>query len=234
MNSPCMVIISMSLTSPLIQAYCDHPDGLCGQREPAEILNQIRSVEERLSILAFGVVADAGQSNFDRWGQFAAVHDHWLFNPSQAAYKTSTQIQDALQQLSLKVPKHIARVWWQISRGVQGRTKGSWPALIEANQKDALQLLTYLQKSKATFPVLSGPTLSVHWLDLVQRVGGVTLTGWESLRVPLTHEYDTEAHLFGITSEEVHPVVISALRVWKQACQKGHGIPCGLAGCPRT
>lgn len=224
----------MSLSSPLIQAYCDYPDGLCGQREPARVISQIASVEERLSLLAFCVVADAGQSDSDRWSSLATVHDYWLFNPPQAAYKTSPQIQEALQQLQLKVPKHIARVWWQISRGVQGRTKGSWLALLEANQMDALQLQNYLQKSKATFPVLSGPTLSIHWLDLVQRVGGMALTGWESLRVPLTNEYATEARLFEVADGEVHPVVVSALRVWKQACQKGKGVPCGLANCPRS
>jgi hypothetical protein len=191
-------------------------------------------VEQRLSLLAFGIAADTPQVSRERWSALAEVHDHWLFDPSQAAYKTSPQIQEGLQQLHIKVPKHIARVWWQISRGVQGRTKGSWLALFEANQWNALQMQNYLQKSRATFPVLSGPVLSPRWLDLAHRVGGVELEGWESLRVPLTSELRTEARLFGIEGEEAHPVFVSALQAWKQSCQKRKGISCGLTHCPRS
>lgn len=224
----------MLFSSPLVQAFCDHPNGLCGQHEPAQVIDQISSVEERLNLLVFGIVVDAAQANSERWSALAKVHDHWLFNPSQAAYKTSPQIQEGLQQVGLKVPKHIARVWWQISRGVQGRANGSWLALFDANQKDALQMQGYLRNSATTFPILSGPVLSVRWLDLVHRAGGVKLKNWESLRAPLTNEFREEAKLFGITDEEVHPAFISVLQVWKQACQKGKDISCGLARCPRT
>lgn len=224
----------MTLSSSLVQAFCDHPAGLCGQHEPARIVNQIPAIETRLSLLAFGIVLDAAQANADRWSALAHVHEHWLFDPSQVAYKTSPQIQEGLQSLRLKIPKHIARVWWQISRGVQGRTKGSWLALFESNQKDALQLQNYLHDSQTTFPVLSGPVLSVRWLDLVHRVGGVELAGWESLRVPLTKELETEARFFGVSEKEVHPVFVCALQVWKQACQKGKDIACGLTDCPRN
>lgn len=223
--------VSMTLSSPLVQAFCDHSSGLCEQKEPAQIINQIPNVEERLRLLAFGIVTDAAQA--DTWSALTEAHDHWLFDPSQAAYKTSPQIREGLGQLRFKVPSHIARVWWQICRGVQGRAKGSWLALFEANHKDAAQLLGYLQGSRATFPVLSGPVLSVRWLDLVHRVGAVKLTGWDSLRVALPSELETQARLFGITGNEVHPVFLRALQVWKQVCQKGHGIPCGLTGCPR-
>lgn len=224
----------MLFSSPLVQAFCDHPNGLCGQHEPAQVIDQISSVEERLNLLAFGIAADAAQANSERWSALAEVHDHWLFNPSQAAYKTSPQIQEGLQQVGLKVPKHIARVWWQISRGVQGRTKGSWLALFEANQMDALEMQKYLRDSATTFPVLSGPVLSVRWLDLAHREGGVELKNWESLRAPLTNEFREEAKLFGITDEEIHPAFISALQVWKQACQKGKDISCGLTWCPKS
>lgn len=223
----------MPFSSPLIQTFCDHSDGLCGQHEPALVVGQLSSIEERLSLLAFGVAADAGQSDSARWSGLAKVHDHWLFDPSQAAYKTSPQIQEGLQQLGIKVPKHIARVWWQISRGVQGRAKGSWLALFDANQKDALHMQNYLRDSATTFPVLSGPVLSARWLDLVHRAGGVKLASWESLRAPLTDEFKTEARLFGVIEEEIHPAFISAIQVWKRACQR-KAVPCGLTSCPNT
>ena len=223
----------MSLSSPLVQAFCDHPDGLCGQHEPALIITQIPSIEERLSLLAFGIAADAGQSDSARWSALAQVHDHWLFNPSQAAYKTSPQIQEGFQQLGIKAPKHLARVWWQISRGVQGRAKGSWLALFDANQKDALHMQNYLRDSATTFPVLSGPVLSARWLDLVHRAGGVKLASWESLRMSLPKEFKAEALIFGVAEDEVHPAFISATQVWKQSCQR-KAIPCGLTSCPNT
>lgn len=223
----------MSLSSPLVQTFCDHSDGLCGQHEPALIVRQISSVEERLNLLAFGIAADAAQTTSEGWSILADIHDHWIFSPAQAAYKTSPQIQEAIQQLGLKVPKHIARVWWQISRGVQGRAKGLWLSLFDANQKDALHMQNYLRDNATTFPVLSGPVLSARWLDLVHRAGSVELTGWESLRVPVTKEFHTEARLFGATEEEVHPVFINAMQAWKRACQR-KAVPCGLTRCPNA
>lgn len=91
----------------------------------------------------------------------------------------------------------------------------------------------YLRDNATTFPVLSGPVLSARWLDLVHRAGSVELTGWESLRVPVTKEFHTEARLFGATEEEVHPVFINAMQAWKRACQR-KAVPCGLTRCPNA
>jgi hypothetical protein len=224
---------TMTFSSSLVQSFLQHPLGLCGRHEPAQIVGKIKDIERRLSILTLGVVLDPNHLSQDRWSALADVHDHWLFIPSQAAHKTSPQILEGMQQLRLGAPQHLARVWWQICRGVQGRTKGSWRELLKLNEDNAQTLLGYLGNSKTTFPVLSGPVISVRWLDLIQRIGGVELQGWETLRVPLPGDQKKPAHLFGVDADDVHPAFASALKVWEGACQKLPGAACGLADCPR-
>ncbi len=222
----------MPLSSPLVQAFSDHPLGLCGQHDPAKAAESVSVLEQRLTILTFGVVADTRHLNAERWSALAALHDHWLFDPTQAAYKSSQEVLAALQQQRIAAPQYIARVWWQICRGVQGRFKGSWRDLLKANDDNAQTLQNYLQQSQTTFPVLSGPVISARWLDLVQRIGGVPLQGWDALTVTLPPEQIKTARKFGIMVDEVHPLVSSALEAWPTACQKLPAGSCGLAGCP--
>lgn len=223
----------MTYSSSLVQALHTHPAGLCGRHEPAQVVGQVKDLERRLSILTLGVVLDPNHLSQERWSALAAVHDHWLLTPSQAAHKTSPQILEGMQQLHLGAPQHLARVWWQICRGVQGRTKGSWRELLTMNEDSTQTLLGYFGKSRTTFPVLSGPVISVRWLDLIQRVGGVELRGWETLRVPLPGDQKKSAHLFEVDADQVHPAFASALKVWEDACQKLPGAACGLTQCPR-
>jgi hypothetical protein len=222
----------MILSSPLFQAFNDHPSGLCGQTEPARIIRHLEDIEQRLNLLAFGSLVDTKHINAERWSALAEVHHHWLFQPFQSAYKTSPQVLAGMQQLHLGAPQYIARVWWQICRGVQGRTKGSWRDLFRGNDDDSQLLQKYLHKNQTTFPVLSGPVISARWLDLVHRVGGVPLKNWETLRVPLPEKQRKAAHLFGIATDEVHPALSSALNVWENSCQKMPAESCGLSECP--
>lgn len=224
----------MSLSSPLVQAFNDHPLGLCGQREPALVIGQLEEVEQRLNLLAFGVVVDTKPISSERWSALAEVHHHWLFQPSHVAYKTSPQVLAGMQQLHLGAPQYIARVWWQICRGVQGRTKGSWRDLLIGNDDNAQLMQKYLHKNQTTFPVLSGPVISARWLNLVQRVCGVPLKKWETLRVPLPEKQRKTARLFGVTTDEVHPMFYSALNVWGSSCQKLPAGSCGLVECPHS
>jgi hypothetical protein len=94
-------------------------------------------------------------------------------------------------------------------------------------------LQSYLQKNKTTFPVLSGPVISARWLDLVHRIGGVTLHDWEALTVHLPSHQRKTARLFGIDIADVHPLLSGALNAWPASCQKLSGEFCGLMGCPR-
>ncbi len=222
----------MPLSSALVQAFINHPLGLCGQHDPAKSVAGVDPIEHRLNILTFGAVLDAKHLNPERWSALAGLHDHWLFDPTQAAYQSSAQILTSMQQLHIAGPKHIARVWWQVCRGVQGRFKGSWRGLLKANDDNARTLLNYLQQSQTTFPVLSGPVISARWLDLVHRAGGVPLAGWDALSVPLPPHQEEAARKFGIAEDMVHPVVSSALEVWSGACQGSPAGSCGLAECP--
>ena len=222
----------MPLSSPLVQAFSSHPSGLCGQHDPAKAAESVSALEQRLNILTFGAVVDTKHLNAERWSALAALHDHWLFDPTQAAYKSSQEILAAMQQQHIAAPQYIARVWWQICRGVQGRFKGTWRDLLKANDDNAQTLRRYLEQSQTTFPVLAGPVISARWLDLFHRIGGVPLQGWEALTVTLPPEQVKTARKFGIMADEVHPLVSSALEAWPIAC---HSLPvgsCGLADCP--
>jgi len=221
------------LSSPLVQAFQEHPLGLCGAHGPAKIVGSLEAIEQRLSVLTLGVVLDTKHLNQERWSALAVIHDHWLLEPSQVAYRSSSEVLDGMHEMHISGPSHIARVWWQICQGVQGRFKGSWRALLKENDDNAQKLQSYLQNSKTTFPVLSGPVISARWLDLIHRVGGVTLQGWETLTVTLPPDQRKTARLFGILADEVHPLISSALNVWQVSCREFSEEFCGLVNCPR-
>ena len=223
----------MTLSSPLVQAFHQHPRGLCGQHEPARVVSMVEDLEQRLTILALGVVLDINTLSRERWFRLASLGEHWLLNPSEVAYQSSQQVLAAMQELRLLGGQHIPRVWWQICRGVQGRFKGSWRELIDVNKENALMLQSYLQQNRVTFPVLAGPVISARWLDLTHRVGGLSLHGWENLLIPLSKKQVKTAGLFGIREIVVHPLFFNALLVWTTACKKLPEEYCGLGVCPR-
>ena len=222
----------MTLSSPLVQAFRDHPLGLCGRHEAAQSVSSIDDVEQRLNVLTFGVVVDTNFLSLERWSTLAAIHDHWLLDPSQVAYRSSPQVWTAIQEMHIPGPQHMARVWWQICRGVQGRYKGLWRDLFKANDDNTHILQSYLHKNHTTFPVLAGPIISARWLDVVHRIGGVILQGWEALTVKLSSPQRKTARLFRVEVDEVHPLLSSALHTWTLSCRNLSGESCGLAGCP--
>ncbi len=222
----------MDLSSPLLQAFQDHPLGLCGAHDPAKVVSSIEVLEQRLSALTLGAVLDINPLSQERWSALVALHNHWLLDPSQVAYQSSARVLTAMQETHISGPQYIARVWWQICRGVQGRYKGSWRDLLKSNNDDVHTIQSYLQKSRATFPVLVGPIIYARWLDLVHRIGSVTLQGWETLTVELSSSQRKTAHLFGITTDKVHPLLSAALNTWQVSCRKLPEGSCGLISCP--
>lgn len=225
--------ILMHLSSRLVQTFLDHPLGLCGQNDPAKIVLSVEDPEQRLNILTLGVVLDINPLRPERWSRLAAAAGSWLLDPSQVAYQSSQQVQTVMQEMRLLGPRHIPRVWWQICRGVQGRFKGSWRDLIAANENRAQTLQSYLGQNKTTFPVLSGPVISVRWLDLVHRIGGLPLLDWETLRLPLPPGLRETARLFGVETDDVPPLLFAALYTWSTACQKQQDDACGFSSCPK-
>ncbi|MEN8240297.1 MAG: hypothetical protein ABFS17_00100 [Chloroflexota bacterium] len=161
------------------------------------------------------------------------AQDHWLLCSTEVAYKQSKEVGSAINQLGIGGPKHNARVWWQVCRGIQGRFKGSITALIEENQFDANKIYEYLQSSKTTFPVLSGPVVSIRWIDMVSRSSQNPLKNWESLRMPQPGSLVQAAKDLGIYAKELHPAVVSALELWNEHCQAGKFSTCEWDGCPK-
>lgn len=223
----------MVLSSPIVQAFSEHPLGLCGQRDPVRVVGNVKGLEQRLNILTLGVVLDVNPLSEKRWSVLVKLAEHWLLNPSAVAYKQSQQIQTAMQEMKILGPRHTSRVWWQICRGVQGRYKGSWRDLLTDGEDHVSVLMAYLEKNKATFPILAGPVISARWLDLVYRIGAVELSDWESLKVPLSDRQKKKARQIGVESDEIHPLLFNALYVWSTACRKLPVDSCGLGNCPK-
>lgn len=222
----------MSLSSQLVQAFSEHPLGLCGQHDPAWVVTSVEELEQRLSMLTLGSVLDINPLTLERWTRLVTLAGHWLLDPSEVAYQSSQQVQAAMDKMKLLGPRHIPRVWWQISRGIQGRFKGSWREMISASADNAQELGGYLRQNRTTFPVLAGPVVSVRWLDLVHRIGGVALQGWETLLMQVPSGLKKSTRNFGI-ADEVHPLLFNALHVWAAACQELPEGSCGFSNCPK-
>lgn len=222
----------MTLISSLIEAFSKDAQGLCGINDPVKPVQSVEALEQRISILTLGAVLSTNPLGAERWAALVALHDHWLLDPTQAAYRTSQQILAEMQQQHIGGPQYIARVWWQVCRGVQGRFKGSWRDLLKFNTDDAAILFKYFRQSQATFPVLAGEVICVRWLDLVHRIGGVPLKGWDALSVRLAPGRIPAARRFGIVEDEVHPLTASALETWSVSCRGLSGEACNLEECP--
>ena len=222
----------MPLSSPLFEAFFEHPKGLCGQHDPALSISLIEPLETRLHLITLGSILD-NKPNPKRWAELIKLQGHWLLDASQVSYKTSHQIAQALREEGIRSPQHIARVWWQICRGIQGRFNGSFRALLQANNDNALSLQNYLRKSRTTFPVLSAPVTSARWLDMIHRIGQIQLESWDKLRITLPAKEKKSARLFGLDGEQFHPALVLVLHRWASACHRLNEDSCGLEHCPR-
>ncbi len=220
------------LPAQLVRAFSQHPLGLCGRREGAPVVRRVEGLEKRLNILALGVVLDINPLSEERWSGLVEIEGHWLLDPTQVAYRPSQQVQEAMMEGQILAPRHLPRVWWQICRGAQGRFRGSWSGLFGVNRNDALAVQKYLQQNKTTFPVLAGPVISARWLDLVHRIGGVELSEWGNLVVPLPASLKKAAAQVKIEANKVHPRLFSALRAWSAACRRLPESSCGWGNCP--
>ncbi len=216
---------------PLYHAFFDDPKGLCGRRDDAIIIEKIASLETRLHLITLASVLDSAP-NPERWLELSRLQAHWLLDSSQVAYKQSKEIAQALQKEQIRAPQHLARVWWQISRGIKGRFGGSIRAFLKENDDDVLRLQQYFKSSRTTFPALSAETTSARWMDLVHRHGSVELKNWESLRIPLTDKEQESAKLFGLDDKQLHPSLALALHMWTFACHRLDGESCALTFCP--
>jgi len=225
-------LITMPESTDLYQAFFESPDGLCGKQDAANDLGKIVGLEPRLHLITLGCILDATPRQ-ERWKELLPLEDHWLADSSQVAYKRSQEVEQAFRENRVRAPKHTARVWWQICRGVQGRYKGSLRGLLDANQKNALRIQQYLEESTTSFPVLSAPITSARWLDMVHRVGQVRLVDWRELRLSLPESLKELAGLFDLDRELLHPALSLALQVWSGGCEQRDGDHCGLEDCPR-
>jgi len=222
----------MPESSPLFKAFFESPNGLCGQLPPISEISKMEQLETRLHLITLGNIID-NTPNLKRWKELITLEDHWLLDSSQVAYKTSQQIAQALKEEKIRSPQHIARVWWQICRGIQGRFAGSIHALLKNSDANALSVQNYLHQSRTTFPVLSAPITSARWLDMIHRAGKIQLTNWGKLRVALPEKQKKAALLFGIHTEQLHPSISLALHVWESSCLQLEKDVCGLQNCPK-
>ena len=212
----------------LITTYTE--DQLCGHEDPVQQVCDVKSIETRLRILTLGVLYDTFPGTTP-WNTLISIGDTPLLDPTHIAYSHSKEVGAMLKQAELGKPAHYGRVWWQICRGIQGRFKGRFTALLAAQDHHALSIQAYLTESSTTFPVLSGPSTSARWLDLIHRVAGIELQGWHALKVDLPEGLGKAARAFDHEQTNAHPVVWYALRAWVTYCQAHPD--CALATCPR-
>lgn len=217
----------MDTTTFLWDVFLNNPTGFCGQGDPARALTQIPDLETRLSVITFANLLPSPD-----YSVLVTAHTAWLFEPSEVAYRRSQDVLVGFRDFNIVTPKHIARVWWQITRSVQGRFQGSFVDFLASQGSDALLVKNYLQRSKTAFPVLSGPVISACWLDMVHRMGGVTLLNWEMLSVPLSKQEQAAMREWGSMETASHPSLRLALRTWQRSCQSLKG--CELEKCPRA
>jgi hypothetical protein len=104
--------------------------------------------------------------------------------------------------------------------------------MLDANQNDAGRLYDYLQDSKTTFPVLSGPAISIRWLDIVSRYGGEPLANWETLEIPFTDGLKKKAGFADQSMEMIHPAAAAAIEHWSASCEGTDPSGCGWKECP--
>ena len=220
------------LSSKFMKTYFNSKSTFCGAPDPFLAIQQIEDAEVRLHALTLNTIVDISPKT-TKIPKLIDAQDHWLLQSTQVAYKQSKEVEESLNQLGIGGPRQNARVWWQICRGIQGRFKGSLTSLFEENLYDADQVTTYLQASKTTFPVLSGPVVSIRWLDLISRYGEKPLKNWEGLVIPLPSSYKEIAEVLGLKTDIVHPAVVSALSLWSQSCKSSSGIDCAWKDCPR-
>lgn len=220
------------LSSSFVQTYLNSPDGFCGKIDPFKPLRDVSDIETRLHMLSMASILGAFNSP-PKIETMLKRSDHWLFKSSEVAYKQSKEVGFELTQLHLGGAKQDGRVWWSVCRGIQGRYKGSIAGLLEANHYDTEQLYSYFQENKATFPVLSGPVISVRWLDLVSRFGGKPLTNWESLEVPFNENLKNQAGFINQNLEKIHPAAAAALELWHSGCHGADSAACGWEECPK-
>jgi hypothetical protein len=218
------------LSSNFVQAFL-YPTGFCGSPDPFFQIQEIADLETRLHMLTMAAALNAFSAP-NKITAMAAHQDHWLLRSSEAAYKKSQEVGAALVQLRLGGAKQDGRVWWQICRGIQGRFKGSIKSLLDANGYDTKNLQAYLQDSKTTFPVLSGPVISVRWLDLVSRWGDRPLAGWETLMIPFTEGLKEQGSFLDQSLSAIHPAAAAAIEHWSKSCRSGQVGNCGWAKCP--
>ena len=218
----------MPTSSDLLDAYSDFPPGLCGRGEPAQVIKTIMDPVDRIALLTLGVILDIKPLSHERWQSLTTLAGRWVLEPAVVAYKSSEEI----AALPVFSGKTAARAWWQISRGIQGRYQGNWQSLFAECEQDAGKILAYLAKNKATFPVLSGPKVSVIWVDLLSRIGGVELSGCEALRVTIPANLRKSAAQFAISADKIHPQLLSALQTWSDSCRHLPSSTCALAACP--
>jgi hypothetical protein len=218
------------LSTNFVQGYLD-PVGFCSIPDPFLQIKQVADLETRLHMLTLAAALNAFSAP-NKIATMAAHPDDWLLNSSEVAYKRSQEVGAALVQLRLGGAKQDGRVWWQICRGIQGRFKGSITALLDANGYDTNKLQAYLQESKTTFPVLSGPVISVRWLDLVSRWGDKPLAGWEELQIPFTEGLREQGSFLDQSQTMIHPAAAAAIEHWAQSCRSGKEGGCGWAECP--
>lgn len=164
-------------------------EGLWGETDYVNLLPEglERGSDPHLAFLTLVITISGGRQPQPLWQAARQTYqdDPEVFNPKFLAYTKPGEIQFRLQTHKLiKRVKTESTTWQRIGQALVMRANGSVQKLLKDHHQDAVQLLHMLQKSKTTFPLLSGPQTAPRWLHGLATAGGQTIANIERLSLP--------------------------------------------------
>jgi len=212
------------IQTSLVPAY--ETSGLWGASPFADELPQdmARGSDPHLAYLTLVFSISGGRDPEALWKAARQTYadDPELFDPKYLAFARPQDLQPRLRHYALsKKPKSEATVWQRIGKALVMRAGGSVRTLLMDHDFDGEALLAMLQKSKTTFPVLSGEQTAPRWIYGLAHFGGQPISPTEILMVHASPGVARALDGLGGDSDLVPVVLFDALdALGRKGCSK--------------
>jgi hypothetical protein len=191
-------------------------EGLWGERPAPHALPEgvERGDETHLVFLTLVYTMSGGRDPIPLWtaARQALPQFPHLFDPQHLARANPRTLQEPLRQTGLTAKASEATVWHKIGKALVMRGRGSVSAILAEAGHDALAVWDMLQRSKTTFPVLSGEQTAPRWLAGLVAHGGQPLANLDKLALPASAAGQMALANLGWKGELVSAVVWDAVQ----------------------
>ncbi len=216
----------------LLAAYANQ--GLWGETDPAWPLPEgmARGDDHHLAYLTLVYGLSGGRDPEPLWqaARLTVAIDPELFDPQFLAYAKPADFADRLRGPGIARKKSDVTVWQRLGQALVMRAGGSVQQLLADQAFEAPRLLAMLQKSKTTFPVLSGPQTAPRWLHGLAHVGEQPISGAARLPVPVSPAARRALASLMVEAEQVSAEIFPALdALGRLGCQQR---PAAQPTCP--